>query len=184
MIACGHVGRRLLELLKPFRVDVLIHDPYAASVLAEVYDVNLTNLDNVMSRSDVVVCLVPLTKETRRMIGHAEIEALRPGAVFVNVSRGAVVDSEALVARLERGDIIACLDVFDPEPLPVDAVVRQLPNVFLSPHIAGVTAASEPRFFDLMVDEVVRVLEGHQPRHGLIPREARATIAGDGGSAR
>jgi phosphoglycerate dehydrogenase-like enzyme len=173
LIACGHIGRRLLELLHPFRCSVLVSDPHAPAVLGEIYDVNLTSLANVMSGSHVVICLAPLTAETRGLIGRGEVEAMRPGTVFVNVSRGMVVQTEALVERLERGDIIACLDVFDPEPVPVDHVVRRLPNVFLSPHIAGVTAASEPRFFDYMVDEVLRVFAGHRPRHELIPR-ARA----------
>ncbi|MGY3519278.1 hydroxyacid dehydrogenase [Micromonospora sp. PTRAS2] len=171
IIALGHIGRRLLELLAPFGVDVLAHDPYAPRVLADVYDLTLTSLDGVLSGSDVVVCLAPLTSATRGLLGAREIALLRPGAVFVNVSRGAVVDSAALLDRLATGDIVACLDVFDPEPIPAGHPVRALPNVFLSPHIAGVTAASEPRFFDLMVDEVIRVIRGHHPRHELVPRE-------------
>ena len=94
-------------------------------------------------------------------------------------SLGADMDAGTLVEWLKkpgdpvkRGDIIACLDVFDPEPIPVDHVVRGLPNVFLTPHIAGVTAASEPRFFDYMVDEVLRALDGYRPSHELIPRES------------
>lgn len=172
MIACGHIGRRLLELLAPFHCEALVYDPHAASVLAEIYDVDFTSLDNVMSGSDVVICLAPLTSETRGMIGREQIEGMRAGAVFVNVSRGPVVQTQPLVERLQRGDIVACLDVFDPEPIPVDHVVRQLPNVFLTPHIAGVTAAAEPRFFDYMVDEVLRALRGRRPRHELIPRES------------
>ncbi len=170
MIACGHVGRRLLALLEPFQCDVLVYDPHAPAVLAEIYDINVTSLENVMSRSDVVICLAPLTSETRGLIGREQVEDMRAGTVFANVSRGMVVQTGPLVERLERGDIIACLDVFDPEPIPVDHVVRTLPNVFLTPHIAGVTAASEPRFFDYMVDEVLRALAGHRPRHELIPR--------------
>jgi len=173
MIACGHIGRRLLELLHPFHCTVLIYDPHAPAVLGEVYDVNLTDLGTLMAHSDVVVCLAPLTSETRGMIGALEVGAMRPGSVFVNVSRGPVVQTAALVERLVRGDIVACLDVFDPEPIPVDHVVRTLPNVFLTPHIAGVTAACEPRFFDYMVDEVLRALKGYRPRHELIPREAQ-----------
>jgi D-3-phosphoglycerate dehydrogenase len=171
IIACGHIGRRLLELLAPFRVRALVYDPHAPGVLAEIYDVTMTSLHRVMSGSDVVVCLAPLTTQTRGMIGADAIAALRPGSVFVNVSRGAVVDSAALTERLRGGDVIACLDVWDPEPVPPSAEIRTLPNVFLSPHIAGVTAAAEPRFFDLMVDEVLRVLAGDHPRHQLIPRE-------------
>jgi phosphoglycerate dehydrogenase-like enzyme len=124
----------------------------------------------VMSHCDVVVCLAPLTPETRRMIGAHELERLRPGAVFVNVSRGSIVDPEALIVRLRRGDIVACLDVFDPEPVPADSPVRTMPNVFLTPHIAGVTADCGPRFVDLMVDEMRRFLDGHETRHDLRPR--------------
>jgi phosphoglycerate dehydrogenase-like enzyme len=170
LIACGHIGRRLLELLKPFRCEVLVCDPHAPRLLADIFDVTLTSLDIVMSRCDVVVCLAPLMPETRRMIGARELERLQPGAVFVNVSRGAIVDPDALIARLRRGDIVACLDVFDPEPVPADSPVRTMPNVFLTPHIAGVTADCGPRFVDLMIDEMRRFLDGHETRHDLRPR--------------
>ncbi len=171
LVACGYIGRRLIELLKPFNVNVLVYDPYIPRVLADVYDLTITSLENVMSLSDVVVVLAPLTSGTRGLIGAEQLAMLKPAAVFVNVSRGAVVDSAALIERLREGDVIACLDVFDPEPIPVDSPVRSMPNVFLSPHIAGVTAECGPRFFDLMVDEVLRVLAGHEARHTLTPRE-------------
>nr|BFE60157.1 hydroxyacid dehydrogenase [Dactylosporangium thailandense] len=171
LIALGNIGRRLLELLRPFHVRVLAHDPGAPDVLANAYDIDLTSLDNVLERSDVVICLVPLTQATAGLVGPEQIARLRPGAVFVNVSRGAVVHTEALVDRLRRGDIIACLDVVEPEPLPTDSPLRTMPNVFLSPHIAGVTDAAEPRFFEYMVDDVERVLAGVRPRYRLVPRE-------------
>jgi phosphoglycerate dehydrogenase-like enzyme len=177
IIALGNVGRRFLELLAPFRVHVMAHDPGAPEALAAAYDIDLTSLDNVLTRSDVVVCLVPLTARSSGMLGRRELELLKPGAVFVNVSRGAVVDTAALVERLSRGDVIACLDVVDPEPLAADSALRAMPNVFLSPHIAGVTAAAEPRFVDLMVDEVLRVLAGHRPRFRLTPREGPESAA-------
>lgn len=88
----------------------------------------------------------------------------------MNVSRGAIIDPDALTERLRRGDITAGLDVFDPEPIPVDHPIRQLPNVFLSPHIAGVTAASGPRGFKLMVDELDRFFHGHETLFDLTPR--------------
>lgn len=171
LIAVGNVGRRLLELLAPFDVHVLAFDPGAPDVLANAYDLDLTDLDTVLSASDVVINLVPLTAATKGLIGPREIGLLAPGAVFVNVSRGAVVDTDALIERLRRGDLIACLDVVEPEPLPVDSPLRSMPNVFLTPHIAGVTDAAEFRFFALMVDEVVRVLSGYRPRYRLLPRE-------------
>ncbi|GAA3116603.1 phosphoglycerate dehydrogenase-like enzyme [Kribbella aluminosa] len=170
LVAAGLIGRRLIELLRPFGVHVLVSDPGVPDLLAGTYDLDLTDLDTVMARSEVVVCLAPLTAATKGLIGADQIRAMRPGTVFVNVSRGAVVDSEALVERLATGDLIACLDVFDPEPLPADSPLRAMGNVFLSPHIAGVTAAAEPRFFDLMVDELERVFAGYRPRFPLVPR--------------
>ena len=88
----------------------------------------------------------------------------------MNVSRGAIVDSDALVARLKRGDIVAGLDVFDPEPIPPDSEIIGLPNTFLSPHIAGVTRVSYQRFFSLMVDELERFFRGDEPLFELTPR--------------
>ena len=170
MIGAGHIGRRLLELLKPFRMNVLVHDPYVPREIADIYDLTMTSLDNVMSVPDVVVCLAPITPATRGMIGEREIGLLKPGAVFVNVSRGAIVDSDALIARLQKGDVVASLDVFEPEPIPVDSPIRDLPNAFITPHIAGVTAANSHRFFSLMVDELLRFFDGHETRYDLLPQ--------------
>jgi phosphoglycerate dehydrogenase-like enzyme len=171
LIGAGTAGRRLINLLEPFGVSLLVSDPGAAAELASIFDLDLTSLENVMALADVVVSLVPLTSATRGMIGAEQLQLLRSGAVFVNVSRGAVVDTDALIGRLRRGDIIACLDVVEPEPVPTSSPLRSMPNVFLSPHIAGVTAQCEPRFFDLMVDEVTRVLRGYRVRYPLLPRE-------------
>ena len=121
--------------------------------------------------TEVVVCSAPLTPRTQGMLGAAELALLQPDSVFVNVSRGAIVDSDALVARLKRGDgVRAALDVFDPEPIPAEHEIRRLPNVFLTPHIAGSNAESRPRFFSLMVDELERFFHGHHPRYELTDR--------------
>lgn len=168
MIGFGHLARRLTELLGPFGVDIAVFDPFVPRELAGAYGVDFAPLPVVMERQ-VVFSLVPLTPGTTGMIGRRELDLLRPGSVFVNVSRGPVVDSAALVARLRRGDVVASLDVFDPEPVPVDSPVIDLPNVFLSPHIAGVTEESRRRFFELMVTEIFRHLDGFEPRAQLTP---------------
>lgn len=173
LIGCGHIGRRLLRYLRPFGVRAVVHDPYLSPTLADELDVTLTTLERAFE-ADAVVCLVPSTPMTNAMIHAALLDRLRPGSVFVNVSRGQVVDSDALVSRLSRGDVIAALDVFDPEPIPADHPVKSLPNVFLTPHISGVTASSRLWFFRLMVDEATRHLEGHQCRYQLTPAVARA----------
>src|SRR6185295_9995760 len=104
------------------------------------------------------------------MIGAAELEWLPADSVFVNISRGPIVVSDALIERARRGDIRVSLDVFDPEPIPADSPIRDLPNVFLSPHIAGVTAACRPRFLTYMVDEIERFVAGHETMFDLTPR--------------
>jgi phosphoglycerate dehydrogenase-like enzyme len=168
LIGFGHLGRRLAELLGPFGTDIVAYDPFVPRELAAAYGITFGPLAAVMAR-DVVFTLVPLTRGTAGMIGAKELSLLRPGAVFVNVSRGAVVDSQALIGRLADGDVIACLDVFDPEPLPVDSPIVDFPNVFLSPHVAGVTEESRRRFFALMVSEIIRHLDGLEPLTELTP---------------
>ena len=169
-IGCGHMGRLLLKLLRPFQVEAWVYDPYLPRELAEALGFVQTTLDNVLAQCDVVVCLVPLTPKTQGMIGARELDLIRAGAVFVNVSRGAVVDSAALIARLKRGDIIAGLDVFDPEPIPPDSEIIHLPNVFLSPHIGAHTGDPYRPFLALMVDEVDRFCQGHETHFDLTPR--------------
>ncbi|MBI2940701.1 MAG: hypothetical protein HYY04_09725 [Chloroflexi bacterium] len=157
-------------MLQPFRCDVRVYDPYLPKEVADILGFLLTNLDFVLSDSDVIVCLAPLTPTTRRMVGKRELDLIPAGAALVNVSRGAIIDPDALTERLGRGDITGAFDVFDPEPIPAGHPIRQLPNVFLSPHIAGVTAAGMPRLFSLMVDELDRFFHGHETRFDLTPR--------------
>ncbi|MCC6628029.1 MAG: hypothetical protein IT340_11575 [Chloroflexi bacterium] len=170
LIGGGHIARRLIALLQPFQVEIAVHDPYIPKDIADLLGVRLTTLDRVLAGNDVIVCLAPLTPSTRRMIGARELDLVPSGAVLVNVSRGAIIDPDALVNRLRRGDIVGCFDVFDPEPVPGDSPIRQMPNVFLTPHIAGVTAASRPRFFHLMVDELTRFFAGDETLFDLTPR--------------
>lgn len=179
LIGCGHMGRRLIALLRPFQTEIWVHDPYLSHEMAEALGFTRTSLDNVLSRCDVVVSLVPLTPATRGMLGERELNLLRPGSVFVNASRGAVVDSAALIARLQRGDIIAGLDVFDPEPIPPDSEILGLTNVFLSPYVGAHTGDAYRPFFALMVDELSRFFQGHETYFDLTPR-SKANRTGEG----
>ncbi len=170
LIGGGHMGRRLIKLLRPFETEIWVHDPYLPREMAEALDFTQTSLDNVLSQCDVIVCLVPHTPKTHGMIGARELALIPSGAVFVNVSRGAVVDSAALIERLKRGDIIAGLDVFDPEPVPPDSEILGLTNVFFSPHIGYYSGDQHPHFFNLMVDEIERFFAGHETYFDLTPR--------------
>ena len=171
-IGFGHIARRLRRLLAPFGVDAIAFDPFVARELAEAFDIAFGPLERVLE-CDVVFVTVPLTPGTAGMLGAEALERLRPGSVLVNVSRGAVIDTPALIARLAHGDVIACLDVFDPEPVPLDSPIRDMANVFLTPHIAGYTAESRRRFFALMVDECLRHFAGLEPWALLTPANAR-----------
>ena len=170
LIGCGYMGRRLMSFLRPFQTEIFVYDPYLPRELPEALGFTQTSLENLLSGSDVVVCLAPHTPKTEKMLSTAQFALLRPGAVFVSVSRGKVVDSDALIARLKLGDICVGLDVFDPEPIPADSELLQLPNVFLSPHIGWYAGSAQTGFFGLMVDELQRFFGGHETYFDLTPR--------------
>ena len=170
LIGGGHMGRRLIKLLRPFETEIWVYDPYLPRELAEAVGFVQTSLDNVLSQCDVIVCLAPLTPATRGMIGSRELALIRPRSVLVSVSRGPIIDSAALIARLQQGDIFAGLDVFDPEPIPANHPITQLPNVFLSPHIGWYSGDPFPHFFALMVDEFSRFFQGHETWFDLTAR--------------
>ena len=107
LIGCGIIGRRLLELLQPFHNEIYVYDPYVPRELADIYDITFTSLDNVLSLSEVVICVAPITPATRGMLGAREFDLMQDGAVFVNVSRGAIVQTDALIAKLREGRIVA-----------------------------------------------------------------------------
>ncbi len=170
LIGGGHMGRHLIKLLRPFEVEVWVHDPYLPRELAEAVGFVQTSLDNLFAQCDVVVCLAPQTPRTEKMVGAKQFELMRPRTIYVSVSRGIVTDSAALIARLEKGDIYVALDVFDPEPIPPESPILQLPNVFLSPHIGWYNGQQHPFFFQLMVDELERFVQGHETHFDLTPR--------------
>ena len=169
LIGCGHIGRRLIKLLRPFETEIWVHDPYLAAEMADAIGFLRTSLDNVLTKCDAIVSLVPITPATEGMIGQRELDLIPDGRVFVNVSRGKVVDSDALVTRLKRGGLIAGLDVFDPEPFG-DHEIIHLENAFLSPHIAGETISTYVNMFKLMVDEFERFFNGHETQFDLTSR--------------
>ena len=167
LIGGGHIARRLIEFLRPFNVSKYVYDPYIGTDVATSLNFTLTSLENVLSIPDIVVCLAPLTPSTRGMIRSEQINLMKPQTVFVNVSRGQIVNSQDLINRLKKNDMVACLDVFDPEPIPVDSEIRTLDNVFLSPHIAGTTEKSRARFFAEMLKELNRHFSGHKTLHNI-----------------
>jgi len=170
LVGCGHVGQRLVELLAPFRVDLKVYDPYLAE--EEVARLGLVRdaLEAVIRHAEILVVQVPLTPRTRGLIGERELGLLRRGAILINCSRGPVVDQQALIGRLQACELIAGLDVFDPEPLEKDSPLRALPNAFITPHIAWYAPNALHRYFSSMAEEFERFFKGEALRYELTRR--------------
>lgn len=167
LIGFGRVGRRLAELLAPFRCPLSIYDPFVPVDALAAYPARRRDLPEMLAECDVVVLCAASNPGTRHLLGPAEIALLRPEAVLVNVARAALVDTDALVARLKQGNLFAALDVFDQEPLAADSALRTLPNTYLTPHRAGGVMASVRRILDYLIDDLEAVFTGSERRHPL-----------------
>lgn len=170
LVGCGHVGQRLVELLAPFRADLLVCDPYLPQETAQRLGIRRADLDTVLTHAEILVVQTPLTPRTTGLIGTRELALLPPGRILINCSRGKVLDQAALIERLQRGDLIAGLDVFDPEPLPHPHPLRELPNVFLTPHTAWYAPNAFHRYFQLTALEFERYFSGQPLQFQLQPR--------------
>ncbi|MSR84814.1 MAG: hypothetical protein EXS58_18180 [Candidatus Latescibacteria bacterium] len=170
LLGCGHVGQRLIELLGPFRVDLRVCDPYLPAEVAARLGIVCGELDEVIGHAEILVVQVPHTPKTEGMIGARELGLLRRGGILINCSRGKVLDQGALIKRLEAGELVAGLDVFDPEPLPADSVLRRLPNVFATPHIAWCAPHAFSRYFSTMAGEFERFFKGEPLQYELTLR--------------
>jgi len=167
IIGASTIGRLVLERLKGFDLQVLLADPTLNRGSAAELGAELVSLDELMASSDVVSLHAPVLPGTVGMIGSRQLSLMRDGATFINTARGVLVDHDALRAQLVAGRIGAVLDVTDPEPLPVDDPLFDLPNVQLTPHIAGSMGTELTRMATLILDEVERFV-GRQPlRYGI-----------------
>lgn len=163
IVGMGNVGRAVLRIARGFGLDVIVNTRNPASVLDGA---RFAGLDALVAESDVVVLCCPLTPETRGLINRERLARMKPSALLVNVSRGPVVDDEALLAALSEGRIGgAALDVFSTQPLPADHPYFGFDNVILTPHAAGITEESMVRMGMGAAAEAIRVLEGELPEN-------------------
>lgn len=167
IVGLGAIGKRLSELLAPFQVDLRTYDPYVASNVGKQYRAKKTSLMELLRASDVVVLCAANTENARHLLGPREIAAFRKGCVLVNVGRAMLVDMDALIARLRKGDMVAMLDVFRKEPLPKSSPLRKLPNACLTPHRAGGLIESCERIFDMLIGDLELYLEGKPRRYAM-----------------
>ncbi len=176
IIGASTIGRGVLERLRSFDVALLLADPTATADEAERLGAELVDLDTLMARSDVVSLHAPLLPSTVGMIGAAQLAAMRDGTTFINTARGRIVDHEALRRELRTGRISAMLDVTDPEPLEPGDELFGLPNVLLTPHIAGSMGNELHRMAALALDEIEHLAAGAPFRHP-VHREDLARMA-------
>ncbi|MFG2786382.1 hydroxyacid dehydrogenase [Streptomyces sp. NPDC048419] len=165
VIGASRVGRRLLELLRPFDFTVLLHDPYVDPAEAAALGAEPLPLDELLGRSDIVSLHAPDIPETYRMLDAGRLALIRDGGVLINTSRGALIDHGALTDELVSGRLQAVLDVTEPEPLPAASPLYRLPNVFLTPHIAGSLGNELERLGRIVVEELERLAAGLPPAH-------------------
>lgn len=169
IIGASRIGRRVIELLKPFDFRVLLHDPFIDAAGALSLGVEGVELDHLLAQSDVVSLHAPELAETRHMLDARRLGMLKNGAIFINTARGALVEQAALERELKSGRISAVLDVTDPDVLPEYSPLYKFPNVLLTPHIAGALGSERQRFGQLVVNEIERFIRGEPLRHAVDP---------------
>ncbi|MFD8231805.1 hydroxyacid dehydrogenase [Streptomyces sp. NPDC059696] len=167
VIGASRIGRRVLELLRPFDLRPVLTDPYVDERAAAALGVPLLPLDELLRTSGIVTVHAPETPETHRMIGRRELALMPDGAVLINTARGSLVDHDALVAELRTGRLTAVLDVTDPEPLPVDSPLYDLPGAFVTPHLAGSQGNELARLGLVVAQEAERLVAGEQPAYAV-----------------
>ncbi|MFI6099426.1 hydroxyacid dehydrogenase [Lentzea sp. NPDC051213] len=170
ILSASMIGRRVVELLRPYDFHVLVHDPF----VTEVDGAESVGLADLFARSDVVSVHTPLLPETTGLVSRELLGLLRDDAVLINTARGAVVDQDALVHEIGR--IRAVLDVTDPEVLPADHPLWHSDNVLITPHLAGSQGNEWGRLARHAVDEVRRWANG-EPFQTPVPAERRERIA-------
>jgi phosphoglycerate dehydrogenase-like enzyme len=171
VVGASRIGRRVIELLRPFDLSVALYDPYVSRAEARDLGVRPVSLPELLAGCDIVTLHAPSLPETRHMIDAAGLALLRDGATLINTARGALIDQDALVVELTTGRINAVIDVTEPEILPADSPLYDLPNVVLTPHIAGAWGVELHRLADFAVDEVRRHVAGLPPRHPVALEE-------------
>ncbi len=177
LIGCGMIGSLTAEMLKAYKLRVLVYDPYLSPERAAALGVTPCSLEQLFERCAVVSNHLPNNASTRGMLTYAHFSRMRPNATFLNTGRGAQVVEDDLVRALsERPDLTAILDVTDPEPSPAEHPFYTLPNCILTPHIAGSIGSEVWRMSAYMADEFAR-FSGGEPTKYEVSEQMLATMA-------
>ncbi len=172
LIGFGNIGRMLPGYLRPFGMRVLAYDPYVDDeVFVRCGAERVQNMDDLLAQSDIVSLHARVTPETRGFIAEHQFRTMKPGAVFINTARGPMVDYDALYRALKDGHLGgAGLETFAMEPPPPDWPLLRLPNVTLTPHIAGCSQESVRYAAEMVSADLVRWMKGEPPLHCFNPQ--------------
>ena len=169
IVGLGKVGRVVAERLRGFEMRILGYDPFVSPAEVAASGIEAVDLRRLIEESDIISLHVPLSSDTRHLIGREELERMKPTAYLINTARGEIVDQRALYEALKAGRIAgAGLDVFDPEPLGEDPITT-LPNVVLTAHIAGLSWEAVAAMAALSAESAVRVLRGERTEYAVNP---------------
>ncbi len=157
LVGYGSIGKEIERMLAPFHVELL---RVARSPRTEPRVYPVSELDSLLPSTDVVVLILPLTADSRGLIGRKQLGLMRQGALLVNAARGPIVDTDALVEALNAGRIRAALDVTDPEPLPAGHPLWSCPNLLLTPHVGGSSPRFAPNALRVAAGELRRYIHG------------------------
>jgi len=176
IIGASFVGRKVIDLLRPFAFDVVVYDPFLSSADALALGVRKVELDELLRDADVVSVHAPELPETQHMINRSRLALMKDGATLINTARGSLIEQAALEDELTSGRLFAVIDTTEPEILPPESPLYDLPNVVLTPHLAGSMGTETQRMADLALDEIERLVRGQPFLYG-IRREDLAKIA-------
>lgn len=167
IIGASMIGRMVIERLRDYAFDVLLYDPYVDADDAAALGATAVSLEELCASSDIVSLHAPDTAETKGMITGELLASLRDGATFLNTARPALVDHDALRRVLAEGRVYAVLDVTEPEPLPADDPLWDLPNVLLTPHWAGSQGTELHRMGATALADLTAIAAGGEPVHAV-----------------
>lgn len=156
VIGAGKAGQHYMKLLQHFNVNIVVYDPTLSADQIRRMGAEKMELESLLKISDVVSIHAPSIPETHHMFNRERLQLMRDDAILINTARGSLIDEAALAEELGKGRLWACLDVTDPEPPALDHPFRQLPNVVLIPHIAGVVNNGLHRIADYTIEELRR----------------------------
>lgn len=171
LVGLGRIGSAVARRAKGFAMRILYYDPYRREDLERDLGIEYRpHLDDVLREADFVSVHVPLSDATRHLLGRDQFAMMKRSAVFVNTSRGPVVDQQALAEALASGEIYAAgIDVFEREPVPADDPLLKLANVIVAPHIASASIPTRIRMATLAAENLVAVLQGQTPPNLVNP---------------